>query len=105
TARAPVVRLAGTRAGAERTRHLPLRGQVRRRGPLDERVALGRALEPVDEGRGRRERHAAHHRVPRHADALAEADEELGVRDVAARDAAGLLLVEALRELAPLPAA
>src|SRR5712664_2491305 len=102
-ARAPVVPLEGAREGAERTRHLPLRGQVRRRGALDERVALGRALEPVDEGRRRREGHAAHHRVPRNTDALPEADEELGVRDVAARDAAGLLLEEALRELDPLP--
>src|SRR5438105_973131 len=94
--RAPVVPLEGAREGAERARHLPLRGEVRRRGALDERLALSRALEPVDEGRGRRERHAAHHRVPRNTDALSEADEELGVRDVAARDAAGLLLVEAL---------
>src|SRR5207244_9439457 len=101
--RAPVVPLEGAREGAERARHLPLRGEVRRRGALDERVALGRLLEPVDEGRRRRERHAALHRVPRNADALSEADEELGVRDIAAGDAAGLLLVEALRELDPLP--
>jgi hypothetical protein len=33
------------------------------------------------------------------ADAFAETDEELGMRDVAARDATGLLLVQALREL------
>src|SRR2546428_1602729 len=102
-ARAPVVPLEGAREGAERARHLPLRGEVRRRGALDERVPFGRLLEPVDEGGGRREGHAAHHRVPRNADALSEADEELGVRDVAARDASGLLLVEALRELDPLP--
>src|SRR5438477_587504 len=64
---------------------------------------LERAREPVDEGCGRRERRAALHRVARDADTLPEADEELGMRDVAAGDAAGLLLVEALRELDPLP--
>src|SRR3989442_14400273 len=101
--RAPVVPLEGAREGAERARHLPLRGQVRRRGALDERVALGRLLEPVDEGRRRRERHAALHRVPRNADALSEADEKLGVRDIAAGDAAGLLLEEALRAIDPPP--
>src|SRR6266446_10438892 len=88
--RAPVVPLEGAREGAERARHLPLRGEVRRRGALDERVPFGRLLEPVDEGGGRRERHAAHHRVPRNADALSEADEELGVRDIAAGDGVGV---------------
>src|SRR2546428_10826733 len=45
SARASVVPLERAREGAERALHLPLRSQVRRRGALDERVALGRALE------------------------------------------------------------
>src|SRR5439155_10098125 len=68
----------------------------------DEGQPPRRLLEPRDQRRRRRRRRTAYHRVTRHAHALAEADEELGVRDVRARDAARLLLVEALGELDPL---
>src|SRR5262249_40479851 len=100
--RAAVVPLEGAREGTERARHLPFGGEVGGCGAFNEGMLAGRPLEPVDEGDRRRERDAVHHGVGRNAHPFTEADEELRVRYVAAGDAAGLLLVEALRQLDPL---
>src|SRR5439155_1021152 len=59
-ARASVMPLECPREWAERAGHLPFRGEVGRRGALDERVLPGRPLEPVDEGRRRCERYPVH---------------------------------------------
>jgi hypothetical protein len=82
--------------GPERPGHLSLRSQIDGGGSLQERVLLGRQLEPVDERRRARQRLAVHELRARQPERFAEADEELGMREIAARDAPGLLLVEAL---------
>src|SRR5262249_40539319 len=66
---------------------------------FDERALLGRQLEPVDQRTGGGKRAALHHRRAREANGLAEANEDLRVGLVAARQPSRLLLVDALREL------
>src|SRR5262249_2604025 len=82
----------------ECARNLTLGGPGHWGGRLDERALLGRQLEPVDQRAGRGQRLAVDHVGPRETDRLAEADEDLRGRLVAAGNAPRLLLVDALRE-------
>src|SRR5262245_8052860 len=97
-----VVRLEPARHRPEGARDLALRRQVDRGRRLDEGALLGRQLEPVDQRAGRGKRAAVDHLRSREAERLAEADEELRVGLVAAREPPRLLLVDALGELDPL---
>src|SRR5262245_2063370 len=90
-----VVLLEAARHRPESTGNLTLGRQIDRGRALDERALLRRQLEPVDQCPGRRERTALRQLRPGQADRLAEADEELWVRLIAAGDPPGLLLVDA----------
>ena len=98
----PVVLLEPAGHRPEGAGHLALGRQVDRGRPLDERALLGRQLEPVDQRPRRRQGTALDHLGPRQPYGLAEAEEELRVRLVAAGDPPRLLLVDALRELSAL---
>jgi cytochrome P450 len=95
----PVVLLEPARHRSEGPGDLALCRQIDRGRRLDERALLGRELEPVDEGAGRRKGTALDHLRSPEAHGLAEADEELRVGLVAAGQPPRLLLVDALREL------
>lgn len=101
-AREAVVLLEPAGHGPGGAGHLAVGREVDGGRSLDEPALLGRELEPVDERARRRERTARDPLGPREAHGLAEAEEELGVRLVAAGDPPGLLPVHALRELAAL---
>ena len=98
-ARQPVVLLQPASKVSEAARNLALGRQVPGRGDLDEGALLAREFEPVDQRRGGRERLPVDELLAVHSEPEPEQDEQLGVRQIAARNASGLLFVKALGKL------
>src|SRR5208282_5094070 len=98
--RKSVVLFQRARERREVARHLALCREIDCADSLRKRTVLGREFEPIDERRRRGKRLAMDHVVAAQPKSESEADEQFGMRR-AAGYFAGLLFVQALRELHP----
>src|SRR5208337_866300 len=97
-ARKSVMLFECARERREVARHLALRRKIDCADPFGERAILGREFEPIDQRRRRGQRLAVNHVVAAKPEPESEADEQFRMRR-AAGNLAGLLFIQALREL------